>query len=196
MTNMQSATLDRGRLTELDSLRGLAAMSVMLSHFAIVWKNDAMSGSSLVAKRLFVYLLYPVTAGREAVILFFILSGFVLSIPAINLRAQRYFVFVIRRIFRIYLPYLAALALAVWGDITFHGYITQSVWLHGAWSAPVDWHLVWQHVIFVGHYNTATFDPPFWSLVYEMRISLVFPVLCAIILTIRPGGFKDEVQQG
>jgi peptidoglycan/LPS O-acetylase OafA/YrhL len=186
MTNVISATPKGRRLSELDSLRGLAAMSVVLSHFASIWKIDAMSGSSLVAKRLFVYSVYPVAAGREAVILFFILSGFVLSIPAIDCRAQRYSVFVIRRIFRIYLPYLGALALAVLGDITFHGYIAHSIWLHGAWSDPVDWRLVGQHVMFIGHYDTTVFDLPIWSLVHEMRISLVFPMLCAIALALKP----------
>ena len=48
-----------------------------------------------------------VAFGPEAVILFFVLSGFVLSLPAVNGRPQTYPTFITRRIFRIYVPYLA-----------------------------------------------------------------------------------------
>ena len=47
--------------------------------------------------------------------LFFLLSGFVLSVPYLRGKGQAYPVYLIRRILRIYAPYLAALALAVAG---------------------------------------------------------------------------------
>ncbi len=118
--------------------------------------------------------------------LFFILSGFVLSIPAINSRAQRYPVFMVRRMFRIYMPYLVALILAVSGDMIFHGHVTQGGWFNQFWSEPVNWHLVIDHIIFIGKYDNQQFNPPIWSLVYEMRISLVFPLLCAVALWFKP----------
>jgi peptidoglycan/LPS O-acetylase OafA/YrhL len=43
----------------------------------------------------------------------------------------------------------------------------------------------WQHVLFLGVFNTNQFDPPIWSLVHEMRISLVFPLLCAFVLRLK-----------
>jgi len=146
-----------------------------------------MIHSSHAARELFTYLAYPFSAGREAVILFFILSGFVLSIPAINSRAQRYPVFITRRVFRIYFPYLVAIMAAVLAAQIFHGTETQSQWLNRPWSAPVTWRPVLQHLIFIGQYDAGQFDPPIWSLIYEMRISLLFPVLCAICLKLRPG---------
>ena len=159
----------------------------MFHHFetTVVGRYDAGFLSRLT-KIACKSLVYPFSAGHQAVILFFLLSGFVLSIPALNANAQPYLVFMIRRIFRIYLPYLAALMLALLGDMEFHGYITQSQWLGGAWSDPVDWHLVLQHIAFLGSYSVAQYDPPFWSLVYEMRISIVFPFLCAMTLKMRP----------
>jgi len=117
--------------------------------------------------------------------LFFVLSGFVLSLPAVNGRPQPYFTFVIRRIFRIYVPYLAAIAVSVAGAFWFHGIVTQSAWFHQSWSEPVSWGLVGQHLIFVGTYDTNQFDNPIWSLVQEMRISLVFPWLCALVLLLK-----------
>ena len=174
------------RLDELDSLRGLASLSVVLSHFKLLWLGDAMLNSSQLSRKILIVLAYPFSAGYEAVILFFILSGFVLAIPAIDSRAQTYPVFITRRIFRIYMPYLVALILAVLGASLFHGPITRSQWLHQFWSEPVDWHLVAQHIIFLGKYNTDQFDNPIWSLVYEMRVSFVFPFLCWIALKMRP----------
>ncbi len=174
------------RLDELDSLRGLAALSVVLYHFKIFWLDDVMRNSPVHQKHVIDRLLLPITAGHEAVILFFILSGFVLSLPAINLRARPYAVFILRRIFRIYIPYVAALFLAVLGNRFFAEDVTQSKCLSGYWSLPIDWGLFRQHLLCLGAYNTETFDPPIWTLVLEMRICLVFPFLCAQRLRLRP----------
>ncbi len=174
------------RLDELDSLRGLAALSVVLSHFVWFWRDDVMLHSSYLAREVFTYLTYPFSAGREAVILFFILSGLVLSIPAIDSRTQTYPVFIIRRICRIYFPYVVALLFAAWGATVLHGTNTESQWLNGPWSTPITLHSLMQHMIFVGEYNQGQFNPPIWSLVYEMRISFVFPILCAICLSMTP----------
>ncbi len=48
-------------------------------------------------------------AGHEAVILFFLLSGFVLTIPYLLPDPPGYLRFLTRRVIRIYVPYLAAL---------------------------------------------------------------------------------------
>ncbi len=175
------------RLEELDSLRGLAALSVVLSHLFGFWRDEVISRSSSGARELFAYLVYPISAGREAVILFFILSGFVLSIPAIKLQAQRYPVFITRRIFRIYFPYLVAIMAAILAAMIFHGNHTQSLLINRPWTEPVTWRAVLDHVLFIGQYDGGQFDPPIWSLVHEMRISLLFPFLCAIVLMLKPG---------
>jgi peptidoglycan/LPS O-acetylase OafA/YrhL len=122
--------------------------------------------------------------GTEAVILFFVLSGFVLSLPAVREKAQSYFTFVIRRVFRIYVPYLAALAVSVAGALWLHGAITKSDWFNRSWSEAVNWQLVGRHLLFLGVFDTNQFDNPIWSLIHEMRISLVFPLLCALVLRI------------
>lgn len=108
-----------------------------------------------------------------------------LSLPAIGGRPQRYFTFVVRRVFRIYVPYLAAIAVSVGGAYWLHGIITKSAWLHRSWSEPVNWHLVGQHVLFLGSYDVSQFDYPIWSLIQEMRISLVFPGLCWLVLRLK-----------
>jgi len=170
------------RLDELDSLRGLAALLVVFFHLNNLWETPATRLAYFVR----FWLLYPFTAGHEAVVLFFVLSGFVLAIPAIRGKGLTYPVFLLRRLFRIYFPYLVALALGVTGAAKFHNHIGLSAWYTDVWSKPVDWRLVWQHVVFIGQYHYYQFNIAFWSLAIEMRISLIFPLLCALALRLRP----------
>ena len=109
------------RLEELDSLRGLAALTVVLRHLCNLWLDDGMYSASEHSRDAFIFLTYPFAPGHSAVLLFFILSGFVLALPFIAGKAQSYPVFATRRIFRIYAPYLVVLCIAVLGDYFLHG---------------------------------------------------------------------------
>ncbi len=127
------------------------------------------------------------TDGHQAVILFFILSGLVLTLPFSRNRQIQYPRFLIRRVCRIYLPYLAALALALLGAWKFHGTPASAVgwsdsWLHSIWSEPLRKRLVWEHICLIGNYHWGQYNPIFWSLIYEMRISLIFPFMAVAIL--------------
>jgi peptidoglycan/LPS O-acetylase OafA/YrhL len=179
------------RLGELDSLRGLAALAVVLHHLVLAFKPDQPPSSFLSLLNLhpkagwawwrLLDTLTPVhllVAGREAVILFFVLSGFVLSIP-LQKAATSYAPFAARRVCRIYLPYLGALALAVGFNAAFStgGIPSLGSWFQKTWTLPVRWTEIRDHLVFIGHYDWMRFNTAFWSLVYEMRISLLFPLL-------------------
>ncbi len=171
----------QARFVELDSLRGLAALTVVFSHIQTFWEKVNQPASANFA--IFLDLIRPF--GLEAVMLFFVLSGFVLSLPAVSGRPQTYPTFITRRIFRIYVPYLAALAISVAGAFWLHGGALGSEWFRTSWSERVNWHLVGQHILLLGSYDTDQFNPPIWSLVHEMRISLFFPLLCGFVLRFR-----------
>jgi peptidoglycan/LPS O-acetylase OafA/YrhL len=178
------------RLPQIDALRGLAALTVILYHFVLMFQSGFLhfdQNGQIVRDWSYAILtgLRPLYSGEEAVILFFILSGFVLSLPSLSGRGQPYPVFVCRRIFRIYVPYLAALALAVLGNSIWHGSLGRGTWADATWLNPVDWKLVVQHILFVGEYPAATFNTAFWSLVVEMRASLVFPLLFLLTMRVR-----------
>jgi len=184
MTNTLDAPNRQVRFVELDSLRGLAALMVVFQHLQLLWETDTHAVSSSAILGIFLGLTRPF--GSEAVILFFVLSGFVLSLPAVNGKPQSYSTFLIRRIFRIYIPYLAAIAVSVAGAFWLHGAATtHSRWFSGCWSEPVSWRLVLQYVVFLGVFETQQFDSPIWSLVHEMRISLIFPFLCGLVLRLK-----------
>src|SRR5947209_5678086 len=63
------------RYIELDSLRGLAALTVVVGHFIGVYQNSPWFAVWNASPFRFI------GAGHEAVVLFFLLSGFVLAVP-------------------------------------------------------------------------------------------------------------------
>jgi peptidoglycan/LPS O-acetylase OafA/YrhL len=165
---------------ELDSLRGVAAVAVMFFHFHFLWEE---SPHARWGERLFMYPPFKfLIAGHAAVILFFLLSGFVLALPQIRGRKTNYPGYLAKRICRIYLPYLVALAVAIAGCWRFHGLDAYGFWFHLTWYAAPNWRLVLQHVLFLGDYDGSAYNTAFWSVVQEMRISLVFPFVCAAML--------------
>lgn len=164
------------RFRELDSIRGLAALIVVFHHFHNMWFFSETRG-----RGLWTAIESPFFAGRQSVILFFVLSGFVLSIPYLHGSSQSYPMFMLRRILRIYCPYLFALGLALMGNAEWHGKLGRGAWADGTWNGPVTWLAVWQHVLMIGAYNYGQFNTAFWSLVHEMRISLIFPFLFLLI---------------
>ena len=167
------------RFYELDSLRGVAALTVVFYHFAHICPPH-------IEHLLLHSPLRILVAGHQAVILFFLLSGFVLTLPYQKRRSLRYGFFLLKRVCRIYLPYLGALALAVFCDLRLPSSgIFDNYWINFTWTAPVTARLVLQHVLFLGNYDWAQFNTAFWSLVYEMRISLVFPFLALAVLRLR-----------
>jgi peptidoglycan/LPS O-acetylase OafA/YrhL len=100
---------------ELDSLRGLAAITVLIAHYSNLFM---VQSGPYVRVGEFVQSvrrtpLFAVFAGHEAVMLFFVLSGFVLSLQFLKGKPVDYGSFAIKRIFRIYVPYLIALGVAV-----------------------------------------------------------------------------------
>jgi peptidoglycan/LPS O-acetylase OafA/YrhL len=166
-------------------LRGLAAFTVVIHHFGLMWPAWQACLGPWKLWRIHLTPFYPLYAGREAVMLFFVLSGLVLSLPYLRGRGQPYPVYLLRRVLRIYAPYLGALALSIAGAAIWHN-SQRHGWASSFWSEPVDAKLVLQHIFFIGVYNWRQFDFVIWSLIYEMRISIIFPVLALLIFRMRP----------
>ncbi len=166
------------RYHELDALRGLAALTVLFHHFEILWFPP-------ITLPHWATLLSPLTDGLEAVVLFFMLSGFVLSVPMLRGKSQSYPVYLGRRTLRLYAPYLVALIVSVAGAALWHTSVNDNLGA-GTWSASPSPRLVLDHILFLGNYNSGEFNTAFWSLIQEMRISLVFPLLFVLFHRIPP----------
>ncbi|OZU89274.1 hypothetical protein CIL03_06025 [Virgibacillus indicus] len=163
------------RIEQLDSLRGLAALAVVLSHIPYF----AFSLPYIVY-RVLVWLGF--NDGHSSVMLFFLLSGFVLTIPFLKRDRIYYFPYVTKRFFRIYAPYLFAIIFAI---------ILSQTFLNREVSTIGDWNLLWNtsisaqlitdHLLFLGNYHTNAFNGVIWSLTHELRISLIFPFIVLLI---------------
>lgn len=161
------------RLGQLDGLRGMAALFVLLSH--VIRVSGAWDGG--VVPALDRTPLHLLVGGREAVLLFFTLSGFVLALPFLSGADRPYGSYVIKRVFRIYIPYLAAVLLAFAGaTLLARGYIPgMSDWFQTHWNQPPSGRDIANHVGMLGRFRSSEYGLSFWSLIHEMRVSLVFP---------------------
>lgn len=104
--------------------------------------------------------LHLVWAGHEAVILFFILSGFVLSLPYYNKKNSKYKDYLIKRIFRIYLPYLVSVFLAIACVFVFSrgGIPELSKWFNGTWERQLTINQLLEHILMLGDFKSYNFN--------------------------------------
>ena len=168
------------RFIALDSLRGFAALAVVINHSLNLFPLFGGPGASVSPEEA-AFLRSPLALlwdGRGAVAVFFVLSGFVLALPWIRGQPIGYAAFAVRRVCRIYLPYVVAIALTMALSTALAPLRPSnvSVWFdRGNWTDPVSGAAILSHLLMLGDYNT--FDNAVWSLDHEMRISLVFPLL-------------------
>ncbi|MBN2716242.1 MAG: acyltransferase [Deltaproteobacteria bacterium] len=183
MDSFQKTYSGQTRVDELDALRGLAALSVILWHFVCATYTVPDAGTRSV-----VMSLYVLFQGRAAVILFFILSGFVLSLPFLKEPRPQYGAFALRRVCRIYLPYIAlvALAILVRTFVAVKKIPDLSDWFNDYCGAPFSLKTALEHLFLVGNIHIMEYNNAVWSLVHEMRLSLVFPLLFAAVLRMKP----------
>lgn len=170
-------------LPELDALRGAAALVVLLNHGQQTW--IAAGAPSWIAHPRHNPLVYLLVNGHASVILFFLLSGFVLTLPQLRERAQPYPQFILRRFLRIYPPFFVALAVALVGCSLMAGAPSYGNALSIFWPRTPDLPTVLQHVLLLGRFDVYRYDGPVWSLVHEARMSLLFPVVALLTRRLR-----------
>ncbi|MCA1031374.1 acyltransferase [Bacillus timonensis] len=175
------------RLEELDSLRGMAAITVLLNHYFNVIPAFSAEESNGLVSLLKYTPLHFIWSGHEAVIMFFILSGFVLSLPFLRNTTVNYPRFFFKRVCRIYLPYVVAVLVAILLFSTFsrNGISDLSEWFNIAWTDPFSWQSVINYLIMLGDFKNFQYNPVIWSLIHEMRISLIFPFIMYVVLRLK-----------
>lgn len=146
------------RYQSLDAMRGLAALGVLLTHCLQIFLVDGTLNHTP---------LRMLTNGRSFVIFFFVLSGFVLALSIWSTRERgSYLNYVGRRLVRLYPPFLIA---------GLGGYIVHAA----AGSATA--HDLFEHLAALGTNSGLAINFPSWSLVYELRLSFLMPMICLII---------------
>jgi len=165
MTPPRAEALDARFSLYLDLARGCAALAVVLAHFGYFRIFDDAQIARLP------------DFGREAVIAFFVLSGFVIAYSAEhkNLTARGYVVARASRLYAVVLPVLAlSFGLAAWVRYGLH------LPLDDAYEVRRAWLYVPVHLAFLGDVWHLVERPPwlipYWSLDYEAWYYVLFGV--------------------
>jgi peptidoglycan/LPS O-acetylase OafA/YrhL len=183
--------MSAGRSTELDSIRGIAAFVVVLFHCwqTILPRQEAFpfaDAAHPIAKWIALSPLRLLIAGHAAVGIFFVLSGYVLAQSLARTASVTYAQFIVRRVCRIWLPFVAAILVAAALYICVEPKpLPGHAWLNGSWNEHLSVKVLVGHLLMIGTPSLESLDSPMWSLVHEMRLSLVFPLL-VLAVTLRP----------
>ena len=176
------------RYTSLDGLRGIAALVVLVHHCLLVSPQlvGAIESGGVAPMDPWVWWatftpLHLVWAGKEAVYVFFILSGFVLTLPFTGDSRPRWGAYFPKRLVRIYLP--------VWASLIFA--------LLMAWTVPrvaspeftswVNLHDEPSNVLVDAFLlrGAGSLNSPLWSLQWEMLFSLLLPLYVVVAIRMR-----------
>jgi peptidoglycan/LPS O-acetylase OafA/YrhL len=171
------------RYIQLDSLRGLAALSVFFWHVVGILPRQP------ILKQIINSPLSVAWNGASAVIFFFLLSGFVLSLPFINnSRSIHLTEFYFKRFLRIYPVFIFCLILGILAKYIITDQLGQP---YLTWIIKDFWQWRFTHAIkldllktmlLIGPtYNSNLIDPAIWSLSVEMLISLSIPFFIIIV---------------
>lgn len=172
------------RIEVFDGMRGMAAVIVMVFHLIVMTKTGHASNHSLSFEngwwRAFtVTPLKLLWAGNEAVILFYIIGGFVIAKPYLEGRELQFGNFIKKRFSRLILPYWLILSVTVIFIGLFMGLkdgIQLSSSFNVKWSEfPSGMDILAQLLAF--DYNMDITAGAFWSIVQEWRIALFIPFI-------------------
>lgn len=82
------------------------------------------------------------------------------------------------------MPYLFALITAIIVRLLVpSGYISSlGDWFNSMWNKDITFRAITDHILFIGNYDYTTFNSVIWSLIEEMRISIIFPLIMILVL--------------
>ncbi|PPF43579.1 acyltransferase [Pseudoclavibacter sp. AY1F1] len=168
------------RLRELDGLRGLAALIVLIYHISLTYPSlaapyYAQPVEGPLAFALTYTPLHLLRDGRMAVYIFFVLSGLVLALPVLARgRAYPWLAYYPQRLIRLYLPVWAAVALGVaLIALVPRGAEMGSIWLESAPDTFGATQIALDLTLVAGVGGVVS---PLWTLRWEVLFSLLLPV--------------------
>ncbi|WP_406699013.1 acyltransferase [Singulisphaera sp. Ch08] len=189
----------------LDFARGLAALLVLMNHGRSLF---FVNYGEAHTKSLFVKFFYFFTAfGHEAVMVFFVLSGYFISSSILRARREgrwSWRTYLVDRSTRIYIVLIPAILLTVaWDLFGMSVYPRSQIYFgvddHGLFKSPIATFYETGHLpaIIVGNLlclqtifvPTVGSNPALWSLCNEVFYYLIFPL--ALVL-LAPGGRRIE----
>jgi peptidoglycan/LPS O-acetylase OafA/YrhL len=181
---------NRERLHALDGLRGIAAFIVVLHHLLLIAQPVSQPSGEPQLWSGWWWLertpLKLLTAGHEAVIVFFVLSGVVVVLPALRHVDFSWPGLVASRAVRLLLPAWAAIVFATILLLVVPRVpqqVTGDTWL--AHQVQSDWSwdkLVAEYSLMIG---SVPYDNVLWTLRWEFLFSLLLPGFLVVAIVLR-----------
>ncbi len=187
MMRHRSAPPSPPRLSELDSLRGIAAFLVLLQHAQVMGLDPRPFDHPLLEQGVHMLMHFsPIRVlefGRAAVLFFFVLSGYVLTRALMRNGSPGLPAFAAQRTIRLMLPaaasvllsivlyaFLVADAAKVAGELRDH---TLFMWR----AAPELPDILRASALLLTSNDRVVLNPVLWSLVHEWRLTLLLPLV-------------------
>lgn len=175
------------RLRSLDGLRGIAAAVVVLHHLTLI-AEPVLRGIAGATDPWSAWWLMEhsplklLTAGREAVVVFFVLSGLVVPLPALRGGSFSWPGFAASRFVRLFLPAWGALVLAASLVLVVPRVAAQvsgGEWIAEKTATTVSWKR-WVAELTL---NTggSHYDNVLWTLRWEVAFSFLLPLLIVLV---------------
>jgi peptidoglycan/LPS O-acetylase OafA/YrhL len=155
----------------LDHLRGIAILLVFATHSVF----PSFGADELKWNRWFrdlhsqLLLVFPASMGWIGVAIFFVVSGFCIHLSHKRSRDKSWYIFFVRRLFRIYPPYLLVL-------LAF-GILLPAIRLH---RIHVDAGQMLSHLFLIHNFDSRYcfgINAIFWSLALEVQLYCLYPLL-------------------
>lgn len=160
--------IEQGRIQTIDILRAIAAILVFIFHMSALAGFDKRSLPPINFFNLKTITIPNFfSLGATGVSLFFIISGFVLTLNSIKYTNSLYRYY-INRFFRIVPAYWVAIAFSILTTLTFSKLIA------------IDAIDILYHLLFLHGINTKYFlsiNGAFWSMATEVQFYVVFPLI-------------------
>ena len=181
---------NRERLHALDGLRGVAAFIVVLHHLLLVAQPVAQPSGEPALWSVWWWLertpLKLLTAGHEAVLVFFVLSGAVVVLPALRRIDFSWPGLVASRVVRLLLPAWAAIAFATILLVIvprLPAQVTGGSWLAGQVQSDWSWPRLVVQLSLMG--QVVPYDNVLWTLKWEFLFSLLLPGFLVVAVVLR-----------
>ena len=188
MMRHRSAPPSAPRLSELDALRGIAAFLVLVHHARVLGLDPRPFGDPLLDRGVHMLMhfspLRVLEFGREAVLFFFVLSGYVLTRALLRNGSPGLLAFAAQRTIRLMLPVTASVLLSVG---LFYALLGDSAALPeplrgrediGIWQeAPAFLDVLRESALLRTQSDPVEMNPVLWSLVHEWRLTLFLPLV-------------------
>lgn len=175
-----STKVIRSESATISYLRGLASLGVVIYHVRedlwVGWKAIRTLPSATLFDKAVSMLSIPAPYMGSGVILFFLLSGFCIALPYVGDRSRKFDFneYGARRFFRIYPPYIFAIALTLVIEVVLRAINNDSL-------SPLSTYLA--NIFMIQNYTTGalTTNGVLWTLPIEMELYLTFPIVLYIL---------------